>query len=439
MDKVLILNTYNSIKPISNQEPKTLNIKIVSKKLSSIPKEALVSTFLVANAFVWYLSGFSYLQAATTSHFVGNSLLLIEVINFASLVSSAFIISSVTNRFKSRRFFLKYWVLAGVLLSFLFVVVNFADFASLLFLAIIIGVYFGIGMPICMGYFAKTTVSQNRAKLGGIIILLMGLGYSLISIIGSNETILLAASLGVLQILGLISIFSTKSVEEHSEQNKQVSYRSIISNKTFLLYAAPWLMFSLINQLTLELNTNYFSGGTFPIAFGQNFQLIENILSGASAIICGFLADKKGRKRLALVGFVLLGVGYASLGLLNGNYFAAWFYVCADGVAWGAFAMLFLVTIWGDISQEKSGEKYYFLGVLPYLFSILAGGLAGPSISVNVQELTVFSFASFFLFVAVLPLVYAPETLPDKILKNLDLNSYVNKALEKVKKSDVKT
>ena len=125
MDKVLILNTYNSIKPISNQEPKTLNIKIVSKKLSSIPKEALVSTFLVANAFVWYLSGFSYLQAATTSHFVGNSLLLIEVINFASLVSSAFIISSVTNRFKSRRFFLKYWVLAGVLLSFLFVVGEF--------------------------------------------------------------------------------------------------------------------------------------------------------------------------------------------------------------------------------------------------------------------------------------------------------------------------
>jgi hypothetical protein len=51
----------------------------------------------------------------------------------------------------------------------------------------------------------------------------------------------------------------------------------------------------------------------------------------------------------------------------------------------------------------------------------------------------VFSFASFFLFVAVLPLVYAPETLPDRILKNLDLNSYVNKALEKVKKSNIKT
>ena len=167
--------------------------------------------------------------------------------------------------------------------------------------------------------------------------------------------------------------------------------------------------------------------------------LIETVLAGASAIICGFLADKKGRKRLALVGFVLLGVGYASLGLFNGNYFAAWFYVCVDGVAWGAFSMLFLVTIWGDIAQEKSSEKYYFLGVLPYLFSRLAVGLTGAYIVDYVQEVTVFSFAAFFLFVAVLPLVYAPETLPDKILKNLDLNSYVNKALEKVKKSNVKT
>ncbi len=90
---------------------------------------------------------------------------------------------------------------------------NLADFASLLVLAIIIGVYFGIGMPICMGYYAKTTAPQNRAKLSGIIILLIGLGYTLISIIGSHEAILLAASLGVCQILGLISVLSIKSVE----------------------------------------------------------------------------------------------------------------------------------------------------------------------------------------------------------------------------------
>jgi len=39
-----------------------------------------------------------------------------------------------------------------------------------------------------------------------------------------------------------------------------------------------------------------------------------------------------------------------------------------------------------------------------------------------------FSIASFFLFVAVLPLVYAPETLPEKTMKDRDLKSYIEKA-----------
>jgi hypothetical protein len=45
--------------------------------------------------------------------------------------------------------------------------------------------------------------------------------------------------------------------------------------------------------------------------------LVENVLAGASAIVWGVLADRKGRKRLALMTFVLLGVGYALLGFLT--------------------------------------------------------------------------------------------------------------------------
>jgi MFS family permease len=301
-------------------------------------------------------------------------------------------------------------------------------------LASITGMYFGIGMPTCMAYYAKTTEPQNRAKSSGIIILLIGIGFPLISIIGNGETILLAATLAAWRILSLIFTIPIKPIEKQLEPKEKVTFRSVISNKTFLLYVAPWFMFSLINDLTMQLNTNYFSSSTFPPIFGQNFMLIENVLAGASAIICGILADKKGRRRLALTAFVLLGVGYASLGLFMGNYFTAWFYICVDGIAWGAFSMLFLVTIWGDIAQERNSEKYYFLGVLPYLFSNLARVLMGTYISASLEESTIFSFAAFFLFLAILPLAYAPETLSDKIIKNLDLNSYVNKALEKVKK-----
>ena len=46
----------------------------------------------------------------------------------------------------------------------------------------------------------------------------------------------------------------------------------------------------------------------------------------------------------------------------------------------------------------------------------------------------VFSFASVFLFLAVLPLIYAPETLPEKLMKDRDLKSYVENAKKKAQK-----
>jgi len=193
-------------------------------------------------------------------------------------------------------------------------------------------------------------------------------------------------------------------------------------------------MFSLINDLASQVISNSFSG--FPSFFSQNYLIFTNILAGICAVAFGYLADKKGRKRLALVGFALLGIGYAALGLFNANYAVAWFYACTEGIAWGAFTMLFITTLWGDISQGNNGEKYYLLGVLPYLFSVFAGDAIGAYIAQNnlLSETTVFSFAAFFLFAATLPLFYAPETLPDKVIKDMDIMSYVEKAKKKADK-----
>ena len=41
-----------------------------------------------------------------------------------------------------------------------------------------------------------------------------------------------------------------------------------------------------------------------------------------------------------------------------------------------------------------------------------------------------FSVASFFLFIAILPLLYAPESLSEKIMKNHELSTYVQKAMK---------
>lgn len=409
------------------------------KKLSFPPKDAIVSTFLVANAFVWFLSGFSYLQGVVVlTEFGANSLLMLVTANFVSLILSGFVVSSLESKLKHRLVFIKYWVVAGALISILFAIVNMADFVSIMVLASIVGIHFGTGMPICMNYYAKTIQSHNRAKGSGIIILLIGVLFPLISIIGGSQIVLLAVALTVCQIFALGFILGFKPSERVVEEKESVSYLSIVSNKTFLLYVIPWFMFSLINDLTMQLNADHFSSSLFPPIFGQSFMLVENILAGAAAIICGILADKKGRKRLALVGLALLGIGYAALGLFSDNYFTAWFYIGVDGIAWGVFSMLFLLTIWGDIAQEKSSEKFYLLGVLPYLFSNMARVVAGTYIASAVQHSMVFSFASFFLFVAILPLAYAPETLPEKTIKRIELNGYVEKALEKAKKENEK-
>jgi len=85
-----------------------------------------------------------------------------------------------------------------------------------------------------------------------------------------------------------------------------------------------------------------------------------------------------------------------------------------------------LMTIWGDVAMGRSSEKYYALGSLPFLFSLFIQFSIANFISSAVLPTAVFSFASLFLFLAIFPLAYAPETLLN--LKERELKSYVEKA-----------
>ena len=49
---------------------------------------------------------------------------------------------------------------------------------------------------------------------------------------------------------------------------------------------------------------------------------------------------------------------------------------------------------------------------------------------------TAFSLAAFFLFLAVVPLMYAPETLPEKKMKERQLKQYIEKAKKIKEKRD---
>jgi hypothetical protein len=56
---------------------------------------------------------------------------------------------------------------------------------------------------------------------------------------------------------------------------------------------------------------------------------------------------------------------------------------------------------------------------------------------VLIQPTAAFSIAGFFLFLAVLPLMYAPETLPERKIRLRQLRSYVE-AAKKVREKYLK-
>jgi MFS family permease len=225
--------------------------------------------------------------------------------------------------------------------------------------------------------------------------------------------------------------------EQPKPEMTTLSYRSIATNKSFILYFVPWCMFTLINYMTIPIQQNIFE----TQASYQFFTAMENVVIALSAVLSGFIADKFGRKRLTIIGFIMLGIGYAMMGLFSASASnVIWgniIYIIADGIAWGIFYVLFVFTLWGDLAHTKASDKLYFLGALPFVTSYFMQMLLADSLQ-GIDKTLIFSFASFFLFLAVLPLFYAPETLSEKLLKDRDLQSYVLNAKKKVAKENGK-
>jgi MFS family permease len=271
---------------------------------------------------------------------------------------------------------------------------------------------------------------ENRGKIGGITILFSGLGMLALGATLVNSIFVVSIIL-VLWRATALAIFLLSRPPEKSQQSElsKSSYKGIFSQQSFLLYFVPWVMFSLVNYLSTYIELNVLGTATFTL-----LTAIETGLIAVFALVGGFFIDSIGRKRVAIVGFVMIGVGYAVLGLYPLNPFSWYFNIVADGIAWGFFFVIFVVTIWGDLSHTEPSDKYYALGVLPFFISKLLELLIGEDIAGMVSENALFSFIAFFLFLAVLPLIYAPETLPEKHMKERELKSYLEKARKEAEK-----
>jgi MFS family permease len=254
--------------------------------------------------------------------------------------------------------------------------------------------------------------------------LLTGVGIFLFANLPIPTNALLGTALAIWRLSSILIFHYAKPRINVKVKVEDASYRKLIREQSFLTYFVPWVMFSLVNYLVAPLEPNSGEANSLMLLAQVSFMAVF-------AVAGGFLIDRIGRKRIAIAGFTMLGLALAILGFPTGN-FGLYSSAMLEGTAWGLLLDLFIITLWGDLGTNVKSDKIYALGVMPFFLSKFLGLTMGQYIAQFMPTTSLFSFTAFFLFLAVLPLFYAPETLPEKVMKDRDLKSYVEKAMKKV-------
>lgn len=394
-----------------------------SGKPSIVQKDLLIAFFLLFNAFSWWyvipLIIDSLLSALKVTHTQNT---VIWVAYYSAIIGSS-LVGSILSSKMSRLKFLYFWTILGAISTSLPALLSNFVVAHVLMISILLGVSFGLGMPSCLAYFADCTSVENRGKTSGITFLVTNLSAPLFAIsFGMFDLKVNSLIFAAWRAFGLI-VFSLKpKIEEKrivSEIKGKNSFISILHNKSFALYFSAWLMFNLIES---------FERPILDYIFGDfHYILMAPVIGSVFTLIAGVLCDRIGRKRVVLYGFVTLGVAYAIIGIAPAVLFSWYFFLTIESISWAIFFVTFVLILWGDLSQYGNKEKYYVIGEAPFFLSDIVRVLSAPYVAL-IPTTSSFSLASFFLFLAVLPLLYAPETLPERKIELRKLRKYVEGA-----------
>jgi len=397
-----------------------ISINAIKEKLAW--EDTAPSILLVLNSFVWYV--ITYLVFRTIINELNSpetEKLFLFTAYFVGIAVSAIFGALFFPR--SRIKFLYLWLFMGVAATFLLIQVSSNDVLANVLFSLFLGISIGVGLPSCLSYFADLTRIENRGFVGGIIWGSVGfivlLLVVLINVLGRFEVII---TLTIWRLFGsIIFLFLTRQHKELAVQ-KSPSYLEILCKKEVLLYLFPWVMFSIINFAEAPILEGVFGTESFTFA-----EFAEFVFAGIFALLGGIIADITGRKKIVIAGFVMLGIEYATLSIFYTSPFTLYLFMVLDGITWGLFFSVFFMAIWGDLGENHEKEKYYTLGGLPFLLANFVSILVKPYVK-YIPPTAAFSFASFFLFLAVVPLMYAPETLPEKKIKERELRNYIKKA-----------
>jgi len=397
---------------------------------SNFIREHVIVLLLLINSFSWY--AMAQLIVAKLTDKIGGDY-------YASLcLKSAFPLSIIISALIGAVFLSKVRKTSVLYICSLFGIVAslfpaapiFDSFLGTIIVAAVLGASLGLGMPILLGYFAESIPIENRGRISGVTFLMvMATAPLILTTVSIPSPLLSALFLAFWRSWSIpLLLASSKKIEPESLHQRTAPFVSIFRDRTFALYFLSWFLFSMVNSLEALILSPHF--GEFSFAMN----IVEPVIAGVSALIGGILADRIGRK-IVVFGFVSIGVAYAILGIAP-YLLISWFvyvYFIIDGFALGLVWMMFTIVIWGEIARHNI-EKYYAVGEIPLFLTDTISPLFAPLI----PETSTFSVAAFFLFIAVVPLLYAPETLPERKIKQRQIQTYTQEAIKLKQKTEQK-
>lgn len=383
---------------------------------------------LLINVFIWwYITRIALEKMLSVVSAGENQLLTTWAVYYVAVISFGFlgaVLAGKTIRLK----LLQIWIIFGTITSCLPIFTGSSLSEFIIFTALLFGGSFGFGMPSCLAYFGDSVMIEKRGSRAGAIFLSTNLAaacFIMILQLFNFGLVAIAIIATAWRGLGLVVFIGATSEEKLDRAQKStVSLRSLFKNRALMLYMLVWLLFCLIDRFEKPIFAAFFKE-VYHVQF-----FVEPIIGSASAFIGGVLMDFKGRKHMAMYGFVILGLAYAIIGITSSLH-SFYFHMVMDAIGAGILWVNFILVIWSDLALDKPKEKYYFVGSMPFFITDIFRLIISSMLTVeelNRLAYASFSIASFFLFLAVIPLFYAPETLPEKALKEKELKDYIKKA-----------
>lgn len=399
----------------------TKDLRISHRKFGAV-------TFLASGALAWYFLISIYLPSILTSMTPDFILQMTgQVVFFVTGIASAVIGSLISQKVNLRKFLFS-WITLGVVstvaLSFSLSTIFF------LFTTFMLGLSLGLGLPSSLAFLADCTIVEERGRIAGMTILTSFiLAFLVIAISGIFGSELIVIILGgiALRSTSFLALVLDKCERPKIESRTQVARPDY---KELSFYLIPWIMFAISSVIASNV-----------VPKSDDFQsavLIGTILRysliGLFGLIWGIVADRVGRKLPIIIGLIALGLSFSLL-TYSVNTSTVLIYLAVSGVAWGAFFTVYLV-IPGDLSTRGRREKLYTLGSISPLTAMISLMLILTALETQFALSSFSNFLSAMLFLSIIPVLRAKETLHESKIQERKIKEHVEKVGKIIEESE---